>query len=48
MRDLYAYLSANNVRLSIRRDLLRFSLHIYNDEGDVARVVELVRRWNRR
>jgi cysteine desulfurase / selenocysteine lyase len=48
MRDLYAYLSANNVRLSIRRDLLRFSLHVYNNEEDVANVVELVRRWNRR
>ena len=48
MRDLYAYLSANNVRLSIRRDLLRLSLHIYNNEDDVARVVELVQGWNRR
>jgi len=48
MRDLYAYLSGNNVRFSIRRDLLRFSLHIYNNEDDVAEVIELVRRWNRR
>ena len=48
MRDLYAYLVANNVHLSIRRDLLRFSLHIYNNEDDVAQVVDLVRRWNRR
>jgi selenocysteine lyase/cysteine desulfurase len=48
MRDLYAYLVANNVHLSIRRDLLRFSLHIYNNEDDVAQVLDLVRRWNRR
>jgi cysteine desulfurase / selenocysteine lyase len=48
MRDLYAYLAANNVRLSIRRDLLRFSLHVYNNADDVAQVVDLVRRWNRR
>jgi len=47
MRDLYAYLVANNVHLSIRRDLLRFSLHIYNNEDDVAQVMDLVRRWNR-
>jgi cysteine desulfurase / selenocysteine lyase len=47
MRDLYAYLVANNVHLSIRRDLLRFSLHIYNNEDDVAQVVDLVRRRNR-
>ena len=48
MRDLYAYLAANNVSLSIRRDLLRFSLHIYNNDDDVAQVIALVRGWNRR
>ena len=48
MRDFYAYLTKHGVRLGIRRDLLRFSLHIYNDETDVAAVIELARRWNRR
>jgi cysteine desulfurase / selenocysteine lyase len=48
MRELYAYLGVNNVRLGVRRDLLRFSLHIYNNAEDVEKVVDLVRRWNRR
>jgi cysteine desulfurase / selenocysteine lyase len=45
MRDLHGFLVANRVRLSIRRGLLRLSLHLYNDENDVDRVVELAKRW---
>jgi cysteine desulfurase/selenocysteine lyase len=47
MRDLHGFLVANRVRLSIRRGLLRLSLHLYNDEEDVDRVVELAKRWRR-
>lgn len=47
MRDLHGFLVANRVRLSIRRGLLRLSLHLYNDEEDVDRVVELAKRWQR-
>ncbi|MEQ9122657.1 MAG: aminotransferase class V-fold PLP-dependent enzyme, partial [Alphaproteobacteria bacterium] len=42
MVRLNAYLTANGVRHSIRRGVLRLSLHAYNDAGDVDRVLELV------
>jgi selenocysteine lyase/cysteine desulfurase len=38
---LYAWLGENRVKLSIRRGVLRFSLHLYNNLDDVARVLEL-------
>jgi cysteine desulfurase/selenocysteine lyase len=38
---LYAWLGENRVKLSIRRGVLRFSLHLYNNMDDVARVLEL-------
>lgn len=47
MSDLYAFLTANGVRLGIRRDLLRFSFHVYNDQADVGRVLDLVRQWTK-
>ncbi|MDA0662607.1 MAG: aminotransferase class V-fold PLP-dependent enzyme [Proteobacteria bacterium] len=46
MAGLHDYLSANGVNLSIRRGILRFSLHLYNDASDVARVIELARGHN--
>ncbi|MCC7484433.1 MAG: aminotransferase class V-fold PLP-dependent enzyme [Burkholderiales bacterium] len=42
---LYAHLEANRVKLSIRRGMLRFSLHLYNNADDVARVLELTREF---
>jgi cysteine desulfurase/selenocysteine lyase len=47
MSDLYTFLTANGVRLGIRRDLLRFSFHIYNNQDDVDRVLDLVRQWTK-
>lgn len=41
---LHAHLREHGVRLSIRRGMLRFSLHLYNDDGDVDRVLALTRR----
>lgn len=38
---LHAHLVANDVKLTIRRGLLRFSFHAYNDESDVDRIIEL-------
>lgn len=38
---LYEHLVKNRVKLSIRRSMLRFSLHAYNNMDDVARVLEL-------
>jgi cysteine desulfurase / selenocysteine lyase len=45
--SLYTFLTNNGIRLGIRRDLLRFSFHIYNNEDDVAAVVELASGWLR-
>ncbi len=39
--ELYTYLHDHAVRLSIRRGVLRFSLHLYNTEDDVKRVLAL-------
>jgi selenocysteine lyase/cysteine desulfurase len=41
---LHKYLVENQVRLSIRRGILRFSLHIHNTLRDVERVLDLVKR----
>jgi cysteine desulfurase/selenocysteine lyase len=45
---LYRHLADNAVKLTIRRGALRFSLHLYNDEADVDRVVDLCRQWRAR
>ncbi|MBI4204032.1 MAG: aminotransferase class V-fold PLP-dependent enzyme [Betaproteobacteria bacterium] len=42
---LYEHLTANRVKLSIRRGTLRFSFHVYNNMDDVARVLELTRQF---
>jgi selenocysteine lyase/cysteine desulfurase len=42
---LYQFLCDNRVKLSIRRGLLRFSLHAYNSLDDVNRVLELSRTF---
>jgi selenocysteine lyase/cysteine desulfurase len=48
LSGLYQYLTANGVRLTVRRDLLRFSFHLYNNDDDVDRVVALCRDWLQR
>jgi selenocysteine lyase/cysteine desulfurase len=48
MSKLYEHLVAAGVRLSIRRDLLRFSFHIYNNKHDVDEVVRLADQWVRK
>ena len=45
LNALYQHLTANNVRLSIRRGLLRMAVHVYNNDDDVDRVLTLVREW---
>lgn len=42
---LYEHLTANRVKLSIRRGMLRFSLHVYNNMDDVVRVLDLTRQF---
>ena len=45
---LYEHLVANRVKLSIRRGMLRFSMHVYNNMDDVERVLELTREFLRK
>ena len=45
MSDLHDHLAENGVQLSIRRGILRFSLHFYNNSDDVDRVLDLTRNW---
>ncbi len=42
---LYQYLGDNQVKLSIRRGMLRFSLHAYNNLDDVKRVLALSKKF---
>lgn len=42
---LYEHLEQNHVKLSIRRGVLRLSLHVYNNTDDIARVLELTRAF---
>lgn len=43
--SLYRHLSENRVFLTVRRGMLRFGLHVYNDADDVERVLDLVKAW---
>ena len=45
MNDLHRHLTADGVRHSIRKGVLRFSVGAYNDEGDIARAVASARSW---
>ncbi len=45
IRSLYEYLSSHGVVLSIRRGVLRFSFHVYNNDTDVQRILQLVGAW---
>jgi cysteine desulfurase / selenocysteine lyase len=45
MNDLHRHLTANGVKLSIRKGVLRMSLGLYNDVSDVDRFLTLVRAW---
>ena len=45
MNSLHDHLVKNGVKLAVRRGILRFSLHVYNNTDDVDRVLELTRQW---
>lgn len=47
LADLDRRLSAAGVVYSVRREALRFSCFLYNDETDVDRVIEIAREWRR-
>ena len=48
LAGLYEHLAGKGVVLSIRRGVLRFSVHLYNTEHDVDRVLGLAREWRAR
>lgn len=45
IRSLHQFLTDGDVVLSIRRGVLRFSFHVYNNDEDVDRILDLVGRW---
>jgi cysteine desulfurase/selenocysteine lyase len=45
MNHLHDHLTQNGVALSIRRGILRMSAGLYNNEGDIDRVLDLTREW---
>jgi selenocysteine lyase/cysteine desulfurase len=45
MVRFHEHLTANGVRLTIRRGMLRFSFHLYNNDADVRKVLELARKF---
>lgn len=45
LADLGEHLTKSGVVFSIRRGLLRFSLHLYNTEAEIDRVLDLARSW---
>jgi cysteine desulfurase / selenocysteine lyase len=47
LRELHEVLVASEVKCSIRRGTLRFSLHAYNNESDVERMLEMLAAWRR-
>lgn len=47
IQGLYDHLIEHRVKLSIRRGTLRFAFHLYNNQEDVARVVELAKSFLR-
>ena len=45
IQELFDFLTARGVVLSIRRGVLRLSFHVYNNDADVDRIVGLVQEW---
>ncbi|MDA0654837.1 MAG: aminotransferase class V-fold PLP-dependent enzyme [Proteobacteria bacterium] len=45
LQSLNDLLMANGVVLSIRRGVLRFGIHFYNNDDDIDRVLDLARQW---
>lgn len=48
MNMFYHYLLDHRVKLSMRRGVLRFSVHVYNNLNDVQRVLDLARDFQKR
>ncbi len=48
MQSLYRALADGGAILTIRRGILRLALHLYNNEEDVRRLVDIARSWQAR
>jgi selenocysteine lyase/cysteine desulfurase len=44
VKETYKLLRANNVHLSLRNDLLRFSPHFYNTSEEIDKVIDIINR----
>ncbi|WP_159587778.1 aminotransferase class V-fold PLP-dependent enzyme [Chelativorans xinjiangense] len=45
LAGLYRFLRSRNVGLTIRRGMLRFSMHLYNNSDDIERVLGLIKSY---
>ena len=43
--SLQRYLQENQVQAAVRRNLLRFSIHVYNNESDIDAAAAVTKRW---
>jgi selenocysteine lyase/cysteine desulfurase len=48
MLMLHEHFEAARVRHTIRRGMLRLSLHYYNDSDDISRIIAAARKWSAR
>ncbi|MEX2449221.1 MAG: aminotransferase class V-fold PLP-dependent enzyme [Rhodospirillales bacterium] len=48
VEGLFAHLTDNGVKLSVRRGMLRFGFHLYNNAEDVDKVLALTEDWQRK
>lgn len=48
INGLYQHLVENRVKLSMRRGVMRFSFHVYNNAADVGHVIDLCRGFLRK
>ncbi|MEZ4415693.1 MAG: aminotransferase class V-fold PLP-dependent enzyme [Gemmatimonadota bacterium] len=47
MQSLHRFLTERDIHFAVRKGVLRFSLHGYNDRPDVERVAEAAAEWRR-
>jgi cysteine desulfurase/selenocysteine lyase len=43
--SLYQHLTENGIKHTIRRGMLRFGVHLYNNAEDIDKVLSLTKEW---
>ncbi|KJS20978.1 MAG: hypothetical protein VR72_12570 [Clostridiaceae bacterium BRH_c20a] len=43
--ELYKYLVDNKIYVSLRKDQIRISIHFYNDENDIDKFIEIMKKF---